>query len=100
MKEIKEISEFIEETLEEAEKYSDYAIKYGDLNKNLADMYHRLSEEHLKFVDTLHDQGVKLIEEYAAKSPIPSDMKAVYEYLHKKHIDKFNEIKTKQTNYK
>lgn len=48
----------------------------------------------------LHEQVVKLINEYRKeKGDPPKEMQAVYDYLHKRFIDKQKEIKIMQDMY-
>lgn len=100
MKEIKKISEQIDEELQDAEKYLRCAYKYKNDNPTLADVYYNLSLQEMNHVDMLHEAGVKLINEYSAANPIPEGMKAIYDYLHEKHIKWASKIKAKQEQYK
>lgn len=100
MQQIKEISERIEEEIEDAEKYVKCAIKYKQYDKELSDAYYDLSLQEMRHSNILHDQGVRLIEEYKAEGKtIPVGMQAVYDYLHEKHIEKANNVKALQTAY-
>ena len=100
MKEIKKIAEQIDEELLDAEKSLKCAYKNRDTNPTLADMYYNLSVAEMEHVNILHDASVKLINDYAAKSPIPEGMKAVYDYLHEKHIKWASKIKARQEEYR
>lgn len=100
MKEIKKISEQIDEELHDSEKYIKCAIMYKDTNKSLADMYYNLSLAEMEHVTMLHEAGVKLINEYSATNPIPEGMQAVYNYLHEKQIKWAAKIRAKQDTYK
>jgi hypothetical protein len=52
-------------------------------------------------MEILHNDVVKIIKEYREKNgEPPASMLAVYEYLHNKHIDDFNEAKRYQDEYK
>ena len=99
MKEIKKISEQIDAELEDAEKYLKCAYKHKATNPILADMYYKLSLAEMEHVAILHEAGVKLIDDYASKNAIPEGMKAVYDYLHERHIKWANKIKTRQDEY-
>lgn len=100
MQMIKEISEYIGSELEDAAKYAKMALKYENYDKELAEMYHKLSEEESKHVDIFHKQGVRLIEAHKAEGKtVPEAMQAVYDYLHEKHIERANEVKMYQSQY-
>lgn len=100
MKEIKELSEHIDTELKDAEEYILEALKYKGIDKNLADMYYKMSEDEARHYNMLHIQGVRLIKLYMEKGEkIPSSMQAVYDYLHAKHIESTNRIKMYQEQY-
>lgn len=100
MKEIKKIAEQIDEELQDAEKYLKCAYKHKETNAILADMYYNLSVAEMEHVAILHEASVKLINDYAAKNPIPEGMKAVYDYLHERHIKWASKIRARQDEYK
>ena len=100
MMEIKKISEQIDAELEDAEKYLKCAIRYKDTNRTLADMYYNLSVAEMDHVSMLHDAGVRLINEYSAEHEVPEGMKAIYDYLHERHIKWANKIRGKQEGYR
>lgn len=100
MKEIKKISEQIDEELQDAEKYLKCAYKYKTDNPALSEVYYNLSLEEMKHVTMLHDAGVRLITEYSATNPIPEGMQAIYDYLHERHIKWAAKIRARQEQYK
>lgn len=101
MKIIEKISDMIEEELNDAEKYIECAMKVLEENQSLAETFYKLSTEEMQHMSYLHDQVTRIIEEYRkAKGDPPSDMMAVYNYIHKKHIAKAAEIKNLQMVYK
>lgn len=51
----------------------------------------------LKYVS--NEEIARLIDDYASKNAIPEGMKAVYDYLHERHIKWANKIKTRQDEY-
>ena len=59
-------------------------------------MYYNLSVAEMDHVSILHEASVKLINDYAAKSPIPEGMKAVYDYIHFYNNERI-QLKTKLT---
>lgn len=98
---IEKLSERIEEEMNDAEWYIDCAMKQKTEHPVLAETFYKISLEEMQHMALLHDQVVKIIEEYRkAKGDPPADMLAVYNYLHKKHIERSAEIKIKQSLYK
>ena len=101
MKIIEKLSNMIEEELNDAEKYIKCAINYRDEKPALASTFSRLSQDEMTHVGLLHDQVVALITEYRKEHGDPPEkMQGIYDYLHKKHIDKANEIKVMQALFK
>ena len=101
MKLIEKISDMIEEELEGAEQYAECALKHKDDNRPLADVFYTISTEEMRHVNLLHQEVVRIIEDYRrTEGEPPADMLAIYEYLHKKQIDKAMDIRVMQTMYK
>ena len=98
---IRELSEYISEEIEDADKYADRALQYKDTHPGLADTYYRLSSEEMNHMAILHEQAAKIIEQYRRdKGEPPAPMMAVYDYLHKKQIEHAAAVKAKQSMYK
>lgn len=101
MKIIKELSEMIEEELEGAEEYASQAVKMKDSHPSLAKTFYDISLDEVKHINMLHEEVKKMIEQHRKeKGEPPAAMLAVYEFLHNRHIEKANEIKTYQAQYK
>ena len=101
MKIIQNLSDMIEEEMEDAEKYIRCAMNHKESRPLLAEVFYKLSTEEMQHMSLLHDQVVKIIEEYRKEhGDPPSDMLAIYEYLHKKHIAKASTIKNLQMMFK
>lgn len=97
---IKELSEYIDEELRDAEKYAKLSLLYKDMYPQIAETFNRLSAEEMGHVDMLHNVGVNMINEYKAKGEtVPEAMLMMYEYLHKQHIDKATQVKMYQKQY-
>ena len=98
---IEKLSNMIEEELSDAEKYIDCAEKWKSERPTLAQTFSRLSTEEMGHVSLLHDQVTAIINEYRQKNGEPPEkMLWLYDYLHKKHIAKANEIKVRQSLFK
>ena len=101
MKLIEELSEMIEDEIEGAEDYAKKAVELKAEHRKLADTLYELSSEEMGHINRLHTEVVRLIDDYRKeKGEPPAGMMAIYEYLHKKHIDKVAEIKRYQDMYK
>jgi len=101
MKIIEKLSDYIEEEIEDSEKYVDCALKYKEDNPMLAKVFYDLSMGEMGHVTALHDEVVRAINEYRnTNGEPPADMKARYDYLHERHVDDANYVKLKQMQYK
>ena len=101
MKIIKKLSDQISEELDDSKGYAKCALKHKDENRGLADVYYTLSTEELRHANMLHDEVVKIIEQYRRENgDPPAEMQAVYDYLHEKQIEKAGEVKAMQALYK
>lgn len=101
MKLIEKLSDMIEDELDGAEEYIKCALKHKSDRRGLADVFYTLSTEEMRHMNALHGEVVKIIEKYRSeKGEPPVEMKAVYDYLHEKQIERAGEIKALQTMYK
>ena len=101
MKLIKELTERIEEEIDGAEEYVKEAIKLKHEHPSLAKTLYDISNQEMTHIDMLHSEVVKLIEESRRTyGEPPAPMMAVYQYLHERHIDKVNNIRMLQNEYK
>ena len=98
---IADLSDMIEEELNDAEKYIKCAMKHKDSNPGLAQTFAKISGEEMNHVALLHEQVVALIAEYRkANGAPPEKMQWVYDYLHNKHMEKATAVKTMQMIFK
>lgn len=97
---IRQISDYIEEEIKDAEKYAENALLQKETNFALAKVYYDLSVSELQHQTMLHNMVANLIEDYRAKKgEPPADMLAVYEYLHKRNVDKVKNVRLLQAQY-
>ena len=91
----------IDDEIGDAKRYISCALKKKEKYPHLADTFSKLSEEEMKHMGMLHAEVVSIIEAYRKeKGEPPSDMMAVYDYLHQKSIEKASEVKALQAMYR
>ena len=101
MKLIKELEEMIEDEISDVKKYAKMATKLKAEHPALAQVLYTISTQEEVHKNMLHNEVVKLIENYRAQNgEPPAQMLAVYDYLHQKHIEKAAEAKRYQEIYK
>lgn len=100
MKLIKKLTEYIEEELGDSEKYALMAMELKESYREVANLMYMLSLEEMKHMQLLHEQVTKVIAEYKdTNGEPPTAMQAVYDFLHKKYINKAKEVKVLQDMY-
>lgn len=101
MKVIKTLEELIEDEIHDVKKYAGLAVEYKEKHPALAQVFYNLSTQEDGHQSALHNEVVKIIEEHRrTHGEPPAAMMAVYEYVHKKHIDALAEARTYQEMYK
>ena len=101
MKIIQLLEEKIESEIHDAHEYTKLAVMYKDSYPETADLFYKLSVEEMEHMNALHKDVVRHIEMYRQKNgEAPAAMKAVYDYLHKRHIEAAEEVKILQEMYK
>ena len=97
MKIIEKLSEKISEEISDAKTYASMALEYREEYPELAKTLHDISTEEMGHMSRLHTAAAGIIEKYRKeKGEPPEAMKAVYDYLHKKQIEKAAEVKNLQ----
>lgn len=101
MKIIQILSDKISEEICDAKAYAKMALEYKEEYPDLARDLYNLSLQEMDHKTILHNNVTTIIKKYReAKGDPPADMMAVYDYLHKKQIEKALEVKSLQTMYK
>ena len=101
MKIIEWLSERIEDEICDGETYIEKALLIRDEHTKLADTLSKISEEEMRHMALLHNEVVDIIDDYRKKQgEPPAEMLAVYEYLHKKQIEKSAKVKAMQAQYR
>ena len=97
---IKAIVSKIDDELEDAEKYIKCAYRVKDEDPKLAETYYELSLEEMKHMTLLHDQVVRIINDYKRDHEVPPGMQTLYDYIHEREIKWAAKIKAKQEGFK
>lgn len=101
MKIIKELEELIEEEIHDVKKYAKLAAEVKADHPGLAQVFYNLSTQEDTHQAALHDEVVKIIEAHRrTHGEPPAAMMAVYDYVHKKHIDALAEARRYQEIYR
>lgn len=100
MKIIKQLVEKIDDELEDAEAYINLACQTKEKDSVLADTYYKLSLEEMGHMNMLHDQVVRIINDFKKSNEIPAGMQTLYDYVHEREMKWATKIKIKQEMYK
>lgn len=101
MKLIRELEELIEDEIGDIEKYAKMAAELKAEHPSLAQVLYTISTQEDTHQASLHTEVVKIIEEHRRKhGEPPAAMMAVYDYIHKRHIEKLAEARRYQDVYK
>lgn len=101
MKLIKELEELIEDEIHDVKKYAKMAAALKAEHPSLAQTLYTISTQEDTHQAAIHGEVVKIIEQYKkTNGEPPAAMMAVYEYVHKKHIDALAEARRYQDVYK
>ena len=101
MKLIKILEEMIDDEIHDIKKYAKFAAEVKDEHPYLAQTLYTISTQEDSHQAAIHAEVVKIIEAYRKEhGEPPAAMMAVYEYLHKKHIDNLAESRRYQDIFK
>lgn len=101
MKLVKELEELIEDEIHDVKKYAKMAAALKAEHPSLAQTLYTISTQEDTHQAAIHGEVVKIIEQYKkTNGDPPATMMAVYEYVHKKHIDALAEARRYQDVYK
>jgi rubrerythrin len=101
MRIIQILSERIEEELDDSFEYIEMAIQYKEEFPQIAKTFYELSVEEMRHMEMLHIEVAALIKKHREEhGDPPASMMAVYEFLHKKDIEKSAKIKLLQNHFR
>jgi ferritin len=101
MEVIKYLSHQIHEEIEDAEKYTEAAIKYKESFPEISQVLFNLGNEEMGHMDKLHTAVSRFIAEHRAKhGEPPAAMLAVYDYLHEEAIKNARNVRILQEMYR
>lgn len=101
MQVIKELEELIEDEIHDVKKYAKMAAECKKEYPALAQVLYTISTQEDGHQAAIHAEVVKIIEAYKkANGEPPAAMLAVYDYMHKRSIDKLAEARRYQEIYK
>ena len=101
MKLIRDLEEMIEDEIHDIKKYAKMAAHVKDENPGLAQTLYNISVQEDSHQAALHNEVVKIIEEHRrTHGEPPASMMAVYDYMHKRHIDDLADARKYQDVYK
>lgn len=101
MKLIKSLEELIEDEIHDVKKYAKMATELKAEYPQLAQTLYTISTQEDGHQALIHGEVVKIIEAYRRQHGNPPEaMMAVYEYIHKRHIDALADARRYQDMYK
>lgn len=101
MKIIEKLTELIDEEISDIGKYAKLAAEMKTTNPSLAQVFYNLSTQEDAHQAVLHGEVVKIIENHRkTKGEPPKEMMAIYDFIHRKHIEKLSNARRYQELYK
>ena len=101
MKLIRDLEEAISDEISDIKKYAMWAAELKESHPTLAQVLYNISTQEDGHQAAIHNEVVKIIEEHRKHhGEPPAAMMAVYEYEHRKMIEKMAEARRYQEIYK
>ena len=101
MKLIAKLVDRIEDEIGDVKFYAKFASEVKDTHPGIAHVLYTISTQEESHQAALHEQVVKIIEQYRKEHcEPPAAMMAVYEYEHRKMIEKMAEARRYQEIYR
>ena len=101
MKLIRDLEELIEEEIHDVKKYARMAAEVKHDHPALAQVLYTISTQEDGHQAAIHGEVVRIIEQYRkTNGEPPAAMLAVYDFMHKRSIDKLADARRYQEVYK
>lgn len=101
MKLIRDLEELIEDEIHDVKKYAKMAAEVKQEHPALAQVLYTISTQEDGHQAALHGEVVRIIEQYRKNhGDPPAAMMAVYDFMHKRSIDKLADARRYQEVYK
>ena len=96
MKQIQDLVDAMQKEIDTANCYYNRAVSVREEYPTLANTYIDIASQELNHSDKFHTMAINLIsKQKALGKPVPESMQAVWDYLHQKIIEQYDEIKYK-----
>lgn len=101
MRIIEKLEDLIEQEIHDVKKYAKMAAELKKEHPALAQVLYNISVQEEGHQAALHAEVVKIIEQHRkTHGEPPAMMMAVYDYVHKKHVEAMAEARRYQDLYK
>ena len=101
MKVIRDLEELIEDEIHDIKKYAKMAAELKEEHPSLAQTLYTISTQEDSHQAAIHSEITKIIDQHKrTHGEPPAAMMAVYEYLHKRCIEKLADARRYQDIYK
>ena len=101
MKVIRDLEELIEDEIHDIKKYAKMAAELKEEHPSLAQTLYTISTQEDSHQAAIHSEVAKIIDQHKrTHGEPPAAMMAVYEYLHKRSIEKLADARRYQDIYK
>ena len=101
MKLIQDLEELIEDEIHDVKKYAKMAAEVKNENPSLAQVLYNISTQEDAHQAAIHGEVAKIVENHRKMhGEPPATMQAVYDYLHKKSIERLAEARRYQEMYR
>ena len=98
---ISKLEDLIDDEISDVKKYAKMATELKKSYPALAQVLYNISAQEEGHQAAIHAEVVKIIEAYRKETGTPPPaMMAVYDYVHKKHIEKLADARRYQDMYK